>query len=149
MRYPYKNWLFLLTHVFFRNIATAWTESPKKAIYCLNVSTFHLNVSTFSILLVKCIRRMEVYVASENYLYSVYICFHNTLEFYQLNVKKLIPNKLVNEKFTIFWLCSLEISDVRQLKINLIRTLLNMFERSTSRCLYLVIKRVDLNCWDL
>lgn len=45
---------------------------------------------------------MEVYVASENYLYSVYICFHNTLEFYQLNVKKLIPNKLVNEKFTIF-----------------------------------------------
>lgn len=89
---------------------------------------------------------MEVYVASENYLYSVYICFHNTLEFYQLNVKKLIPNKLVNEKFTIFWLCSLDISDVRQLKINLIRTLLNMFERSTSRCLYLVIKRVDLNC---
>lgn len=46
---------------------------------------------------------MEVYVASENYLNSVYICFHNTLEFYQLNVKKLIPKKLVNEKFTIFF----------------------------------------------
>lgn len=40
---------------------------------------------------------MEVYVASENYLYSVYICFHNTLEFYQLNVKK------INSKQTGKW----------------------------------------------